>query len=876
MAEELFEDLDDVADDLQEYKDQCLNEKDQFPPPWTETQIAKFKSHRAALKRRVDDKEKLMDKLENKVKTMKNDDETKPALLQRIHQWKSEHRKFYNEVLDLIDELQELILVKVQPESINSRGDSNESLITNATQTTVTVTVPDLKLPKFDGDYLKWNSFWQRFEHAVHNRPFPKIEKLISLLGYLEGRALEAVEGFAVLEESYDTVIETLVHRFGRKPLIIKDLQAKLRRIEPAKPNPQSLRSTVDLICNICRQLQNLGVNIDNDSMKMDIIGKLPLREKKDLNWFYHSDSANVTIEMLIKKMQDYVFKSELDEECTKDIPLRAETVPKKQFPSYPQQNLFFENQNSNMIPLNNSKFVTNLPHTQVGHGNNFSCNLCDTDDHWAGNCQKFISAEDKLKRLRERNYCTKCARSNHETKDCRARTACRNCGEDHYYMLCKKPSNNSTAFVSVGKKQGALITKAVKIVNLVTKEATETVALFDSGSQQSYISNKVIEQLKLETIEEEKVNINGFGAKLSSYNSSLVKYGMQTNHGYKEIFANSTKYITSTVPVTEADESTNILKTAYKTPGILIGMDYFFDIINSFKKCNDNLFIINSNVGKIICKKTPKQYKVTVTSLANTSSPYFDKNENYLQNTNNAEMNGIQNSSNKKRYRKYEIQNCIKTLDEKEGKLFSKNGKGSIKSETAVTVVNDSNEESEKVHELQLCRKVKGENKCQPSIKPIQAQKLYDDGLLSNTKLTTDSDVIFDYPICKPWKPWTSNKIIDQLKLDMVQKEKDQSINKLQRQQKCIKSLYSVTNVEDVTSKTSNGCGGERLVKNYKKSNRLFNSKKIWYNNGLKEIIVQSARDEHKNGFTKSQMECKKPWKDKNSQKLFLFNVKN
>uniref|UniRef100_A0AC35EX68 Peptidase aspartic putative domain-containing protein n=1 Tax=Panagrolaimus sp. PS1159 TaxID=55785 RepID=A0AC35EX68_9BILA len=509
----------------------------------------------------------------------------------------------------------------------------------------------------------------------------------------------------------------------------------------------------------------------------MDIIGKLPLREKKDLNWFYHSDSANATIEMLMKKMQDYVFKSELDEKCIKDMPSRAETAPREQFPSYPQHSnsqgkLFFEKQNSNLIPLKNHKFVTPLPHQQVGHGKKFSCNLCDTDDHWAGNCQKFISAEDKLKRLSERNYCTKCARSNHETKDCRATTACRNCGEDHYYILCKKPSNKSTAFVSVGKKQGALITKAVKIVNPVTKEATETVVLFDSGSQQSYISNKVIEQLKLETIEEEKVNIIGFGGKSSSYNSYLVKYGMQTNHGYKKLFANSTKYITSTVPVTEAVESTNILKTTYKTPGILIGMDYFFDIINSFKKCNDNLFIINSNVGKIICKKTPKQNKVTVTSLANTSLPYFDKKENYF----NAEVNGIQKSSNNKQsHWKSGIQNCIKTLDKKEGKLFSKNGKESIKSETAVTVVNDSNEEPAKAQKLQLRGKIKGENKCQPNIKPrnSHAQKLNDDGLLSNTKLTTDSDVIFDYPICQPWKLWTSNKINDQLKLDMFQKEK-------------------------------------------------------------------------------------------------------
>uniref|UniRef100_A0AC35GGW9 Uncharacterized protein n=1 Tax=Panagrolaimus sp. PS1159 TaxID=55785 RepID=A0AC35GGW9_9BILA len=124
--------------------------------------------------------------------------------------------------------------------------DDNISIKSGSTQVTsktmVTASVPPINLPKFNGDYLKWTPFWQRFENAVHNGPYAKIEKLISLLGYLEGRALEEVDGFTVAEENYDTIVNTLKDRFGNKTLIVLELQEKLRGLEPAKPDPESFR----------------------------------------------------------------------------------------------------------------------------------------------------------------------------------------------------------------------------------------------------------------------------------------------------------------------------------------------------------------------------------------------------------------------------------------------------------------------------------------------------------------------------------------------------------------------------------------------------------------------------------------------------------
>uniref|UniRef100_A0A914QCW9 Peptidase aspartic putative domain-containing protein n=1 Tax=Panagrolaimus davidi TaxID=227884 RepID=A0A914QCW9_9BILA len=274
--------------------------------------------------------------------------------------------------------------------------------------------------------------------------------------------------------------------------------------------------------------------------------------------------------------------------------------------------------------------------------------------------CPKFVSPDEKIKELRRKNYCTKCSRKNHETRSCNAKLKCNICEGNHYpYLYTTK--NISTAFVSVKKKQGALITKEIISVNPVTKETAETVVIFDSGSQQSYISNKLIDKLKLENIQKEKVHIIGFGGKKSSYNSSLVKFQIKTIDGCKEIFANSTKNITATVPVTEMVED---ISTVYKTPDILIGMDYFFDIINSFEKHDDNLFVINSTVGRMYCQNTPKLNKVTVTSLANQALQRVDKVKIKLQKFNDTKWREVQDQTKDEDKVHYEsdTQNILKS----------------------------------------------------------------------------------------------------------------------------------------------------------------------------------------------------------------------
>lgn len=51
----------------------------------------------------------------------------------------------------------------------------------------------------------------------------------------------------------------------------------------------------------MCRQLENYGVDIDNDSLQTEIIEKMPPREKNELVWF-QLEKEDTTTEMILDK----------------------------------------------------------------------------------------------------------------------------------------------------------------------------------------------------------------------------------------------------------------------------------------------------------------------------------------------------------------------------------------------------------------------------------------------------------------------------------------------------------------------------------------------------------------------------------------------
>ncbi|KAK3712755.1 hypothetical protein QZH41_001990 [Actinostola sp. cb2023] len=99
-----------------------------------------------------------------------------------------------------------------------------ERTIKSLERNVVGIKLPEIKLPKFDGNPLKWTEFWDLYKSTVHENPrISNAQKLAYLRNQLEDRALETVEGYKQVEVNYPVIIETLIKRFGKPRLIAKE-----------------------------------------------------------------------------------------------------------------------------------------------------------------------------------------------------------------------------------------------------------------------------------------------------------------------------------------------------------------------------------------------------------------------------------------------------------------------------------------------------------------------------------------------------------------------------------------------------------------------------------------------------------------------------
>ena len=76
--------------------------------------------------------------------------------------------------------------------------------------------LPKLVLPQFSGDVLKWTEFWEQFAAVVDTSDMPDITKFTYLLSLLKGEAKATVQGLSLNGANYTTACDLLKKRFGR------------------------------------------------------------------------------------------------------------------------------------------------------------------------------------------------------------------------------------------------------------------------------------------------------------------------------------------------------------------------------------------------------------------------------------------------------------------------------------------------------------------------------------------------------------------------------------------------------------------------------------------------------------------------------------
>ncbi|MCP4486607.1 MAG: hypothetical protein GY820_04700, partial [Gammaproteobacteria bacterium] len=172
------------------------------------------------------------------------------------------------------------------------------------------------------------------------------------------------------------------------------------------------------------------------------------------------------------------------------------------------------------------------------------------------------------------------------------------------------------------GKRSAYLLTAQTFIINDEDDEAVPVNArvFLDCGSQKSFIAAKISSQLNLKPVERELLSIHTFGGqKPCTVNSSVVSFKMFLKDGSSmQIQANALKNLTGLmrkgalstedqeflkkVPDQCLAEPISEIEQAFE-PDIMIGEDYFWDIIDMSHKQQlpSGMYLLSSKLGLLL-----------------------------------------------------------------------------------------------------------------------------------------------------------------------------------------------------------------------------------------------------------------------------------
>lgn len=146
---------------------------------------------------------------------------------------------------------------------------------------------------------------------------------------------------------------------------------------------------------------------------------------------------------------------------------------------------------------------------------------------------------------------------------------------------------------------------------SLNPKKRKEVTAFLDDGSEKSYISKKLANQLNLTKVDEVKFDLSGFGGKkLGEYKSSVFELGLKGKEIDILIKAREIEKVMPKLPMIQYSHQIRSklfrnkiqLPTVHEEPQILIGNDFYNQLaISPIEQLPNGFWISQSKLGKII-----------------------------------------------------------------------------------------------------------------------------------------------------------------------------------------------------------------------------------------------------------------------------------
>ena len=273
-----------------------------------------------------------------------------------------------------------------------------------------------------------------------------------------------------------------------------------------------------------------------------------------------------------------------------------------------------------------------------VANSYNVRCVYCNAS-HFSASCDKVVDVKDRRNILIKKGRCFNCLKANHKTRECSSTKTYRLCHKKHHQSICNSlspqaepfaPSSSSTQSIvpsqdvknsvtttstNNGGRTVLLQTARAIATNNDTNSTTQVRILFDSGSQRSYVTERVCAKLRLNPIHTEKLQVNTFGGEhFKTKQCKFVRFDIHKPSSSERVTLTAISYpmICSTLP-----SIMKVYKYAYLSSleladcprdtgidviDVLVGSDYYWNFVTG-ETCRgtDGPVAIRSRLGWLL-----------------------------------------------------------------------------------------------------------------------------------------------------------------------------------------------------------------------------------------------------------------------------------
>ena len=355
------------------------------------------------------------------------------------------------------------------------------------------VELPKISAPTFDGDILNWVAFWEQFETAIHNNEkLNDAQKFVYLREALKmGPAKQTIQGLSHSAGNYSEAIECLRKRFD-KPRIIHRSHVKALVEAPIikTGSGKELRYFHDVISRHVRSLRTIKGDTFEAYLSASMEMKLDQESKFAWQQYTHDKRDVPSIDELLEFVDWRAQASEFS--TSRDFDRRP--------------------------PPSERKIKTKASYQVAAER---KCVGCNEDSHPLYTCSSFqaLTPEERLAKARAHSLCLNCLRQGHFASNCQSAQRCKKCRRKHHTMLHfvetkaefkplphteeadrseKTPIKKVVSHFTNSRQRNILLMTCQVMIRGPNGSLTQARALLDSGSEASFITERLAQQLRL------------------------------------------------------------------------------------------------------------------------------------------------------------------------------------------------------------------------------------------------------------------------------------------------------------------------------------------------------------------------------------------